>query len=219
MVGEIADVFYEWRDAQANADGMVRIQRNGLAMGLLGNLDPKAMTEIPVGEATPYEVAGPFVHDDIALAFRLFSDNFPPFEDLLKRRGYLHVFAVIGLYSKSDAWTSSLIDLNGFLTRHLVQLAMIASSFAEESFAKAHKQRANITKAQKIAVQSLKDAAGEKRRLVREAAVHYFLSKPTAKYPDAADFLSKCNQRWGTAGSIQRLIGGTRTEALKLLTK
>lgn len=221
IVTEIIDVFYEWRDAQADENGLVSINQNVLAAmgGLLGFGEPIKTAKYAVTEKTPLEVAGPLVHDDIDLAFKIWGEQFPSFQALLDRRGTMKVFAVIGIYSKNAAWTASLINLNRFLTEHLIAFTEAATHFANKAFEKDRKGRQQLDSNRAKALEAKRIGAQERKRRAREAAISYFKSKPTAKVAEVAQAIAAADPSLGKSASIQKLIVGTQIEARKLLAQ
>lgn len=221
MVGEIIEVFYAWRDAQADERGLVKTpSKNPLQAlfesGMLSSVKPSSIPLVPVKTATPLEVAGSEIHDDIDLAFKIWFENFPPFLSLIENRGLFPVFSLIGVYSKRSARIPSLINLNRFLTEQLIALAIGAIGLANEALARKHQAQDQLRNMRGKAAETKRSQARERRNQAREAAIDYFFKNPAAKYVEAADFLS--GRGVGTPGSVIKLIGGTKTEALKLLT-
>ena len=105
---------------------------------------PRPLTEtlLPHGDVEPWQCAGPFVHNDIDLAFKLWLENDTDFTALLERHWLHDVFSVVGLWSIRTAERGSLFRLNGFLVSALIDDVNSLSRIGEFLQHQAERQQA-----------------------------------------------------------------------------
>lgn len=213
----ICDAFEKWQLRQADAKGRVKIVGGGT--GLL-NL-PITETLVPHGDVEPWQCAGPFVKNDIDLAFKLWLDDDPDFAAVLASHRLGKVFAIIGLWSSRTAATDSLIRLNGFLVEMLVEelyeYRQRARSSNEEIDAGKRRTKANLAKARDVARQEKTRKATELRQSLRTAAFDYWCAHPLASKKVVIAFLRKNGFDHREASTIARLIAGVYGEVKEKL--
>ena len=213
----IWDAFQKWQLRQADAKGRVRIVSGGT--GLL-NL---AITEtlVPHGDVEPWQCAGPFVKNDIDLAFKLWLDDDPDFAAVLASHRLGNVFAIIGLWSARTAATDSLIRINGLLVGMLIddvnEYWRLALSFNEEINAGKGRRKANLAKARDAARREKTRKGAELRQSLRTAAFDYWCAHPLTDQDGVIAFLRKSGFEHRTAKTIARLIAGVHGEVKKKL--
>jgi hypothetical protein len=120
---QILDAFDDWKLRQADTLGM--ITRALFPTGLLGavgwtsaEMSSGRVKLEHIDSLEPWQCAGPFIHDDIDLAFKLWLNQDTAFALPLQRFGLERVLSAIGLWS-TGAEQSSLIRLNEFLVQAL----------------------------------------------------------------------------------------------------
>lgn len=219
ILQELVIVFHKWKLAQADADGKVAVVKNALATGLLGyepNPKPKRYS---LDEVTVHQVAGPFVENDIDLAFKLWLDNYSPFNQLLEKRGIATVFAVIGASSGEEVGASSLIRLNGFLGDHIATFATVVeeafNDMAKTVWSRARKDAAQREAARLLAVQARKEKRAQRDQVLYREAVDYFTRHPRHEVEDAAAFLASKHRL--AHSTVEKKIKGAKAEAMKAL--
>ena len=209
IAGEVLATFDQYKYSRADSEGFVTVHR-GFFGGLL---DQGKVIRVPIGEASTYECAGPFVHNDIDLAFKLWLDKFKPFEDLLDRHGWLAVFALIGIWSHKDADPRSLIRLNGMLTEQLAGFALVANRLFVEESSRNAKARWDAAQARKLGVESNKQRGIQAKRDMRLMADEYRRAHPSAKVPEICEHIREncphANGKQYSIHTIRQGIAGT----------
>ena len=120
IIRKTNQVFWQWREDQADENGMIAIKRpTGILAALAAGISPDAPAEKHYCDATLSEIAGYIIPDEIALAFKLWLDDYRPFKDVLGEFGVFRVFSVIGLYESKTADIHSLIRLNSLFATGL----------------------------------------------------------------------------------------------------
>lgn len=204
LVAAILDVFYKWKRRQADAKGLVKIVSGG---GLLSY--PMTDSLVPVGDLEPWQCAGPFVKNDIDLAFKLWVENDQDFAHLLRSHPLAQVLSIIGLYSSREAAPASLINLNGFLVRELVYEALRSDAELNTKNLKKHE---SISKARAASKEIRTSKATELHRSIRAAAIDYLIARPTATNGELIPFLREHGFEKYKPTTIERLIAGVHGE-------
>ena len=180
IVGEIFSCFEYWKTGQADSAGRVK---------MFFPLTLDQLLEYPDGKLTPaHEVpachcAGPFVQNEIDLAFKLWIDSDRPFEMILKKHGHCQVFALCGLIAlqRTHVNADSFIRLNGFLGKNLAAHATTASLWIIEHAKTAdqrHRQDEGLKTAREISAQKRSERARQAHEDIRRMAFEYFRSRP-----------------------------------------
>jgi hypothetical protein len=181
------------------------------------------MTEtlVPRGDVEPWQCAGPFVKNDIDLAFKLWLDDDPDFAALLASHRWGNVFAIIGLWSARTAATDSLIRINGLLVKMLVrevnEYLRLARYFNDELNTKERLKKESIAKARAKGNEDRSDRADELHQSLRTAAFDYLLAQPLATNDELIPFLRDHGFQSLEASTIARLIAGVRREVKQRL--
>src|SRR6266853_4616898 len=91
--------FDQWKMGQADEKGQLEaFWPNTLALiAKYPNGIPRRATDV-----APWHCAGPFVHNEIDLAFKLWLDSDPLFEALLEKDDLLKVFSICGLVTATE---------------------------------------------------------------------------------------------------------------------
>lgn len=142
--------------------------------------------------------------DDIALAFRLWSDGWEPFNSLTGRHGLFEVFSVVGWLASDDTQLDSFIHLNAFLADSLTFLAEQYRDDAKK-FYPAWRSLKNGPKAS--AIKRSKGKA-EKLAKIHAAADEYRRRNPRAKNAEIADHLAGLGL--GTVQTITKYLAGNK---------
>ena len=208
----IWDAFKNWQLRQADPQGRVKVV-NGWT-GLLSL--PMTEALVPHGDVEPWQCAGPFVKNDIDLAFKLWLEDDPDFVALNKVCSLYEVFSIIGLWSARTAAPDSLIRLNGFLVGALIDELDRHSRFGKHLFEKLNdktqREKANLAKGRLIAQQDKKRKGDELHQSLRTAAFDYLLARPPANNDELIPFLRDHRFQSLKASTIARLIAGVRQE-------
>jgi hypothetical protein len=128
IVGDTLSCFEYWKVSQADSAGRVKVF-DPFTMDQLSPYPDGKLT--PAKGVTPWHCAGPFVQNEIDLAFKLWLDSDAPFDAVLNKYGTCQVFALCGglAVRRKDVDADSLIRLNGFLGKHLAVYADTASEW------------------------------------------------------------------------------------------
>src|SRR5271166_3980606 len=119
---DIISCFEFWKVSQTDSAGLIKVFHPFTIEHLLSNPSGKLKH---AKDVAPWHCAGPFVQNEIDLAFKLWLDSDAPFDSIIERCGTLQVFALCGGLAVRDTEvdSASLIRLNGFLSEHLVVYA------------------------------------------------------------------------------------------------
>jgi len=120
---EILSCFEYWKVSQADSAGKVKVFHPFTIDQLCSYPDGKLS---PVNGVAPWHCAGPFVQNEIDLAFKLWLDSDTPFDAIIERYGTCQVFALCGglAVRRNDVDAASLIRLN-CPSRKLVDLEIV----------------------------------------------------------------------------------------------
>lgn len=212
LIAAILDAFEKWQLRQADANGRVKIVSGGT--GLLSL--PITETLVPLGDVEPWQCAGPFVRNDIDLAFKLWLDDDPDFAALLAAHRMSNVFAIVGLWSARTAAPDSLIRLSGLLVKVLIEEVnewrRLVRSANDESNADKQRANANLARAREVASQEKTRKGDELRQSLRSAAFKYWCAQPLADKATVIDYLIKARIGHRSPKTIGRLIAGVKSE-------
>ncbi len=180
IVGEILSCFEYWKVSHADSAGQVKVFHPLTIDQLLSHPDGKLK---PAKGVAPWHCAGPFVQNEIDLAFKLWLDSDAPFDTVLNNYGTCQVFALCGglAIRRKDVEADSLIRLNGFLSEQLVVYADMASEWIiknSKSSEQRRRQDEGLKTAREISAQKRSEKAKQQRENIRRMAFEYFQSRP-----------------------------------------
>lgn len=212
---ELSQCFDGWKISQANSLGEVE---SFAAFGLLSISQKGELT--PVGMVQPWHCAGPYVRNEIDLAFKLWLESYLPFDALLKTFGIPLVFSYCALAASINPEVNigSLIRVSGFLSKHLSQFAAIVSDMAMENFKLVKKRRAQnnaLIKAREQSARIRKEKASEKLTAMRRMAHEYFQNNPSHGTAEAVLHVKKFSPL--SLSTIKTKIKGVKAQALRSL--
>ena len=219
IVGEILSCFENWKLSQADSAGQVKVFHPLTIDQLLSNPDGKLTA---VKGVAPWHCAGPFVQNEIDLAFKLWLDSDAPFDTVLNNYGTCQVFALCGglALRRNDVDADSLIRLNGFLGEHLAIYADFASEWIvknSKSSEQRRRQDEGLKTAREISAQKRSETARQQRENIRRMAFEYFRSRPADNVEDAIAHIRKYVRL--APATILATIKGIRAEALRSLNR
>ena len=219
IVGEILSSFENWKVSQADSAGRVRVFHPLTIDQLLSNPDGKLTA---VKGVAPWHCAGPFVQNEIDLAFKLWLDSDAPFDTVLNNYGTCQVFALCGglALRRNDVDADSLIRLNGFLGEHLAIYADFASEWIvknSKSSEQRRRQDEGLKTAREISAQKRSENAKQQRENIRRMAFEYFRSRPADSVEAAIVHIRKYVRL--SPSTILATIKGIRAEALRSLNR
>jgi hypothetical protein len=210
-LSQVLDAFKGWKNSQTDSAGMVSVSVGG--SGLLSW--PMKTERRRASELEPWQCAGPDVSDDIALAFKLWLDNYDLFRQVLFEHGIPLIFAIVGVVSRQNATPQSLIRLNGFLSAWLMAESRENAKHAEKHRnSTRHLPKARATAADKKS----RDAAGRQVK-ARQLAIAYWSQCPAASMKDVIKHLRTYGEfdGWKADSSFENAIKGMKTKALRSL--
>lgn len=213
----ITDAFYAWRDAQADAEGNIVIEPR---VGLF----PVARQTVPVRDLEPNQCAGPYIRDDIGLAFKLGAEGFGPFLQVVSTYDVAEVFSLITLYSWKDADPASLIRMNAFLVGQLLFDLDVSHEVGREMFDRLQARRTEQVKRAAgardgratVAANRRKDGTDTRSRC-RKAAIEHFMRHADHGYPAMRMAVGKLLHK--ATSTVAKYTRGTREEALALIAQ
>lgn len=219
IVGEILSCFEYWKVSQADSAGRVKVF-HPLTIDQLSSYPDGKLT--PVKGVAPWHCAGPFVQNEIDLAFKLWLDSDAPFDTVLNKYGTCQVFALCGglAVRKKDVDAASLIRLNGFLSEHLVVYADIASEWViknSKTSDQRRRQDEGLKNAREISAQKRSEKARQQHENIRRMAFEYFRSRPADNVEAAIAHIGKYVRL--SPATIMATIKGIRAEALRSLNR
>ena len=219
IVGDILSCFDNWKVSRADSAGRVKVfhpftidQRASYPDGKL----------TPVDGVAPWHCAGPFVQNEIDLAFKLWLDSDAPFDAIIERYGTCQVFALCGGLAVRDKGVdaASLIRLNGFLSEQLVAYADMASEWIiqnSKSSEQRRRQDEGLKTAREISAQKRSEKARQQHENIRRMAFEYFRSRPADSVEAAIVHIGKYVRL--SPATIMATIKGVRAEALRSLNR
>ena len=219
ITGEILSCFEYWKVSQADSTGQVKV---------FHPLTIEQLSSYPDGKLTrmkgvaPWHCAGPFVRNEIDLAFKLWLDSDAPFDAVINKHGTCQVFALCGglAIRRKDVDADSLIRLNGFLSEHLVVYADMASEWIiknSKSSEQRRRQDEGLKTAREISAQKRSEKAREQHENIRRMAFEYFQSRPADNVEAAIAHIGKYVRL--SPSTILATIKGIRAEALRSLNR
>ncbi len=216
---EILSCFEYWKVCQADGAGRVKAFHPLTIDLLLSNPDGKLT---PAKGVAPWHCAGPFVQNEIDLAFKLWLDSDAPFDAIIERYGTCQVFALCGglAVRDKDVDAASLIRLNGFLGEHLAIYADFASEFViknSKSSEQRRRQDEGLKTAREISAQKRSEKARQEHEDIRRMAFEYFQSRPADNVEAAIAHIGKYVRL--SPSTILATIKGVRAEALRSLNR
>ncbi len=219
IVAEILGCFEYWKVSQADSAGRVKVFHPLTVDQLLSYPDGKLT---PADGVAPWRCAGPFVQNEIDLAFKLWVDSDGPFEIILNKYGHCQVFTLCGglAIRRKDVDADSLIRLNGFLGKHLADYADTASEWIiknSKSSEQRRRQDEGLKTAREISAQKRSEKARQQREDIRRMAFEYFRSRPADNVEAAIAHIGKYVRL--SSSTILATIKGVRAEALRSLNR
>jgi hypothetical protein len=219
IMGEILSCFEYWKVNQADSAGQVKVF-HPLTIEQLSSYPDGKLT--PMKGVAPWHCAGPFVQNEIDLAFKLWLDSDAPFDAVLNKHGTCQVFALCGglAIRRKDVDADSLIRLNGFLSEHLVVYADMASEWIiknSKSSEQRRRQDEGLKTAREISAQKRSEKARQQHENIRRMAYEYFRSRPADNVEAAIAHIGKYVRL--SPSTILATIKGVRAEALRSLNR
>jgi hypothetical protein len=219
IVGDILSCFEYWKVSQADAAGRVKVF-DPFTMDQLSSYPDGKLT--PAKGVAPWHCAGPFVQNEIDLAFKLWLDSDAPFDAVLNKYGTCQVFALCGglAVRRKDVDADSLIRLNGFLGKHLAVYADTASEWVianSKSSEQRRRQDEGLKTAREISAQKRSEKARQQHENIRRMAFEYFRSRPADPVDAAIAHVSKYVRL--SRSTIMATIKGVRAQALRSLNR
>ncbi len=219
IVGDILGCFEYWKVSQADSAGRVMVFHPLTIDQLSAYPDGEMMSANGVA---PWHCAGPFVRNEIDLAFKLWIDSDGPFEAILNKYGHCQVFALCGglAVRRKDVDADSLIRLNGFLGEHLAVYADVASEWVianSKSSEQRRRQDEGLKTAREISAQKRSEKARQQHENIRRMAFEYFRSRPADHVDAAIAHIGKYVRL--SPATIMATIKGVRAEALRSLNR
>ena len=219
IVAEILSCFEYWKVSQADSAGRVKVFHPLTVDQLLSYPDGKLT---PADGVTPWHCAGPFVQNEIDLAFKLWLDSDAPFDAVLNKHGTCQVFALCRgrAVRRKDVDADSLIRLNGFLGEHLAIYADFASEWIiknSKSSDQRRRQDEGLKTAREISAQKRSEKARQQHENIRRMAFEYFRSRPADNVEAAIAHIGKYVRL--SPATIMATIKGIRAEALRSLNR
>ena len=219
IIGEILSCFEYWKVSRADSAGRVKVF-HPLTIERLSSYPDGKLT--PMKGVAPWHCAGPFVQNEIDLAFKLWLDSDAPFDAVLKKHGTCQVFALCGglAVRRKDVDADSLIRLNGFLGEHLAIYADFASEWIiknSKSSEQRRRQDEGLKTAREISAQKRSEKAKQQHENIRRMAFEYFRSRPADNVEAAIAHIGKYVRL--SPATIMATIKGIRAEALRSLNR
>jgi len=219
IVGDILSCFEYWKASRADSAGRIRVF-HPLTIDQLTSYPDGKLT--PAKGVAPWHCAGPFVRNEIDLAFKLWLDSDALFGAILNKYGTCQVFALCGglAVRRKDVDADSLIRLNGFLGKHRAVSADIASERVIEnrkSSEQRHRQDEGLKTAREISAQKRSVKARQQHENIRRMAFEYFRSRPADHVDAAIAHIGRYVRL--SRSTIMATIKGVRAEALRSLNR
>lgn len=217
LVREIADTFYAWQSRQADSAGRVAVYGRPVTLRE-AVARSRTIKSVPVADATPWECAGPHITDELGLAVKLWTEEYPAFSHLISTHGLGTIFSLIGSWSIGTAAPASLIDLNALLVSlmewELEHARLVGSRAFQRASAAKLKAQERMIRAQRLGAKKSHDDAIELHQKINTMADEYKDAHPHADRVAVLDYLETRVTEM-TRGTMSRVVGDVMQRARK----